>query len=136
MGSPARTEPETVRGIAGALICDQFSVGAWIVFLGLVALVAWLLGLDLHRACTSPRFDVTAETPYYNWCERHAGAYPWAVTLLPTGAVAALSALARRTILPSLLIAVVVLAGAAVFDTWQGRLRAYDLVENVVQMSR
>ena len=105
---------------------DKFTVGAWIVFIVVVAVIAWLLGWDMHRACTSPDFTVSFDTPYYDWCRSHAGLYPWVVILVPTVAVAVLTTLARRTILPSVLIAVIVLGGTAVFDTWQGRLRAYS----------
>src|SRR4051812_34911580 len=91
---------ETVGDIARDLVRDRFSIGTWIVFLALVALLAWLFGRHLHTACTNPSYDVVADTPHYDWCEKHVGAYPWAVTLIPTGAVALLSALLRRSMLP------------------------------------
>jgi hypothetical protein len=115
------TEPKSLREIAAL----RMSLGALVLLLLAVTLIAFLLGLMEHQSCTNLRVEVTKPepgTPRYGWCNSYNDLYPWVLTLAPTMVVALFAALVRLRNLPTLVFAVAVLTGAFVFDTQPGRL--------------
>jgi hypothetical protein len=109
-------------------------IGAFLVVVGLVAVLGFVLGVLEHHYCTTAPSEVSRPdfgTPRYSWCKSHDETYRWALAVVPPVVVALVGLAFSLRVVVTLACAVLVLVAGFALATYPSKLD-YAPVVNVV----